>query len=174
MIKLIKKKVQSRVDQLIAWAERTTPDLVIGENYLSRWFIAKNIREIDAKHHIPSRAETYINNWSNIYLHKISGSDDDRALHDHPWLNISIILRGSYIEIYHDKEVIRTAGSIVFRRGNTAHRLAVNGGTVWSLFITGPKYREWGFRCSAGWKHWKKFTEYETTGDSTKTGPGCG
>ena len=40
---------------------------VIGKNYLSRWHI------------IPR------NRYFNIYLHKFVGSDDDRALHDHPW-----------------------------------------------------------------------------------------
>ena len=29
---------------------------------------------------------------------------------------------------------------------------------LWSLFITGPVIREWGFHCPNGWRHWKQFT----------------
>ena len=35
----------------------------------------------------------------NLYLHEFSRSDDDRALHDHPWLfNLSVLLSGTYVE----------------------------------------------------------------------------
>jgi hypothetical protein len=57
------------------------PDFVIGRAgrpYLRRWWV------------IPR------NRWFNIYLQEILQDDDDRALHDHPWVNCSIILRGSY------------------------------------------------------------------------------
>ena len=33
---------------------------------------------------------------ANIYLHTIWCSDDDRALHDHPWPRCSIIVDGGY------------------------------------------------------------------------------
>lgn len=60
------------------------PDFVVGEPenpYLLRWYI------------IPK------NRFFNIYLHKFCRSDDDRALHNHPWAwNLSIIIKGSYIE----------------------------------------------------------------------------
>lgn len=39
----------------------------------------------------------------------------------------------------------------------------------WTLFITGPKIREWGFHCPQGWTHWKFFTN--STGEAV--GKGC-
>jgi hypothetical protein len=33
-------------------------------------------------------------------VHNIKRSDYDRALHDHPWWNISIVLRGGYWEVF--------------------------------------------------------------------------
>lgn len=39
------------------------------------------------------------NRFLKIYLHKFMRSDEDRALHDHPWSFLSIILRGGYFEI---------------------------------------------------------------------------
>jgi hypothetical protein len=132
------------------------PDFVIGPHstpYMLRWWV------------IPR------NRWFNIYLHKILKSDDDRALHDHPWINVSILLRGSYREITPRGEFVRKAGSFVFRRAKSLHRLVVDEGThVWSLFITGPVIREWGFECPKGWRPWREFVDAR---DSGQIGRGC-
>lgn len=122
------------------------------------------------------------NRWfSNIYLHRILRSDDDRALHDHPWWNISIVLRGGYWEykpfiIMGRKTVLpiwRGAGAIVFRRPAAAHRLEIDPsvGPTWTLFITGPKVREWGFLCPKGWRH---HDEFAAAGSPGQIGQGCG
>lgn len=42
----------------------------------------------------------------------------------------------------------------------------------WTLFVTGPRVRAWGFRCpNRGWVHWKRFTAPDDPG---AIGPGCG
>lgn len=136
------------------------PDFVIGDNYLRRWFC------------IPR------NRWFNVYLHMIKRSDDDRALHDHPWLNCSIVLAGGYFEhtiAYGGVEsrTWRGRGSVTFRRAKAAHRLEVDKSRepfALSLFITGPRIRQWGFHCPKGWRHWQEFT---APGDSSKVGMGC-
>jgi hypothetical protein len=177
----------------IIMALSRTPDFVIGnpaEPYLKRWYI------------IPR------NRYFNIYLHQILRSDDDRALHDHPWWNVSFILKGGYWE--HCRMVSpfdggydvirkwRAPGSIVCRRATAAHRLelfiedrtysirrdpdgmmrahhAKHPRPCWSLFITGPKVREWGFLCPKGWRHWREFIGLPS-GEATgaERGPGCG
>lgn len=142
------------------------PDFCIGgreDPYLRRWWL------------IPR------NSFFNIYLHQILRDDDDRALHDHPWVNISVLLSGGYWEIIPNKLIWRKAGSIVFRRAKQAHRLQLernfdSSGRVtgvkpaWSLFLTGPRIREWGFHCPKGWVHWKDFTAGP---DSSLVGKGC-
>lgn len=41
----------------------------------------------------------------------------------------------------------------------------------WTLFITGPRVREWGFHCpDRGWVHWKQFTAADDPG---AIGRGC-
>ena len=158
--KLILAALQRRAD----WIMQRPPDFVIGnaaDPYLIRWWV------------IPR------NRWFNIYLHEVRRSDDDRALHDHPWLNASIIVRGGYHEqtiatggIRH--RALRVAGSMVFRRARAAHRLEVDPslGTTISLFITGPIVRHWGFHCpDAGWRHWEDFTGPAAKG---QVGRGCG
>ena len=130
------------------------PDFIIGDNYLRRWWI------------IPR------NEYSNVYLHEILQSDDDRALHDHPWASTSFIIYGSYIEHLPDGvQHVRKAGDVIHREANQLHRLEIpeNGRAV-SLFITGPKIREWGFQCPNGWVHWSDFVG-EDTG---QIGRGCG
>lgn len=125
------------------------PHVTIGINYLERW------------HLIPR------NRFLNIYLHKFSGSDDDRALHDHPWPSVSFLLKGELREFYRVGErgkfklnANRTIKRFrpVFRSARHAHRLDLIGDTAWTLFITGPKLREWGFLCPNGWKHWTKMS----------------
>jgi hypothetical protein len=129
------------------------PDFIIGDNYLRRWWI------------IPR------NEGCNVYLHEILHSDDDRALHDHPWDNTSMLLDGSYIEHTPEGSFVREAGSIVTRPATALHRLEVpDGGRAVSLFITGPKVREWGFDCPKGWRHW---TEFVDSRDSGQIGRGC-
>lgn len=159
-----------------------SPDFYIGgaeQPYIRRWYV------------IPR------NRWFNIYLHNMLRDDDDRALHDHPWLNMSIILRGGYIEHVperpnwypnYSKAVIqkyRSPGDIIFRKPTSAHRLElfndqpwphwrrgmpIKKKPSWSLFITGPRVREWGFLCPQGWVHYKRFVDPTDTG---KTGKGC-
>lgn len=131
------------------------PDVVIGQDYLFRWYL------------LPK------NDYFNIYLHCFGRSDDDRALHDHPWNSVSILLKGSYVEHFKDRYWIRRPGQIFGRRATTAHRIELITPTVWSLFITTKKVREWGFHCPKGWVHWKDFTNFSEDGDSTSIGRGC-
>ncbi|HXG70575.1 MAG TPA: hypothetical protein VNJ04_08195 [Gemmatimonadaceae bacterium] len=136
------------------------PDFVIGgsEPYLKRWWVIPRNRRF------------------NVYLHEILRDDDDRALHDHPWWNVSVILRGGYVEVMPDGRRTRRVGQVVFRRAEAAHRLVltrdVSGRAVpcWSLFITGPRVRDWGFWCPKGWRPWREFVN---TRDHGSVGRGC-
>jgi len=149
------------------WFERISqqrePDFYIGgkeKPYCRRWWV------------IPR------NRWFNIYLHNFMRSDEDRALHDHPWLNFSYILEGSYFEWTIKaggvrKRVEYKKGDWQFRSARLAHRLEiVPGETSWSLFITGPVMRTWGFHCenSVGWRPWKEFVDSTDLGG---IGKGC-
>ena len=125
------------------------PHKVIGpaqNPYMHRWFVFK------------------VGNLPRVYIHKFLRSDDDRALHDHPWWFVSIILRGAYVEVTENdrhKTVIQYRGSlfslpirvwprrtIAYRPATFRHRIMlINNQPVWTLFITGPVIRPWGFWC---------------------------
>lgn len=151
--RLIKKFVKNKI--------LTKPDLTIGsenEPYMLRWWL------------IPR------NRYFNIYLHRILRSDDDRALHDHPWVSLSLILEGEVWEVLPiaPNEIsgrLLKAGDIVTRTATSAHRLELlNGAPCMTLFMTGPRVREWGFHCPKGWRHWREFTDPSNPG---KIGRGC-
>lgn len=149
------------------------PDFIVGADaeggpYLRRWWL------------IPR------NRLFNIYLHHFLRDDDDRALHDHPWAWCSILLRGSYLEHTIDaggvhKRTLRTAGSIKCSLPRRAHRIELihewSGGRItslaspcWTIFITGPVVRKWGFHCAKGWVPWQAFT---AEGKPGEIGRGC-
>lgn len=121
-------------------------------------------------------------NWAfNIYFHTILRSDDDTALHDHPWFNFSIVLEGGYFE--HTilaggvhRKVWYGPGSVRFRPwGSFAHRLELAKDLAMSrqygvgqasgeilkaeftelpaktIFVTGPTLRRWGFHHPERW-----------------------
>lgn len=176
--------------KLAVWAQeraQTPPDFIIGAQspggaYMHRWYI------------IPR------NRWFNIYLHRFLRSDEDEALHDHPWANCSILLWGAYIE--HtiaaggcNVRKLYPAGTIKLRlSGKLAHRVELLngkvlkphppgqgflGGGVWqdypreclTIFITGPMYREWGFHCPNGWRKFSDFAALKA--GTSDRGKGC-
>lgn len=109
--------------------------------------------------------------WSNVYLHWFHRDDDDRALHDHPWANTSVVLDGRYVEHTPEGRFLREAGSVVTRQATDAHRLEILPGEhAISLFMTGPIIRDWGFHCPHGWRPWKEFVDSR---DSGQIGRGC-
>lgn len=128
------------------------PDIRIGPGYMDRWWV------------IPR------NRFFNIYLHKIMRDDDDRALHDHPWWSCSFLLKGELKEIHFNGVRLVPRFLPVVRAAKFAHRLEVVKGPVWTIFITGPVTRGWGFHCPQGWKYWKDYT----TPDGVGVGVGCG
>lgn len=139
------------------------PHQVIGGQerpYLKRWYIQ---RTDDAM---------------NVYLHQFLRDDDDRALHDHPWESLSIMLRGRLREVTRSGGLTEIhAGDIVYRAADHRHRIELfDGEPAWTLLITGPRVRSWGFWCpqSGGGErfvHWKRFVDPKDPG---AIGPGCG
>ncbi len=114
----------------------------------------------------------------NAYLHEFCRDDEDRSLHDHPWVNVSCLLAGCYVE--HTiaaggvhKRKIYVAGDLKFRMPWSAHRielmrlpaepmLSVNEfgkRSSWSLFITLWRMHHWGFHCPTEFRTNEEFAE---------------
>lgn len=196
---LIRKALLAKANAIMA---SRAPDFIIrpaGRDQTLRW------------HVIPR------NRWFNIYVHKWIESDDDRALHDHPYHNASILLSGEYREwIFIPREITlnweiknlvaysgqgngqnfailhRREGHFYIRKAIIPHRVELLKGepiidtknvykdgdihfifpkkTVITLFITGRRFRDWGFHCPKGWVHEDEFRDGR---DKGKTGKGC-
>lgn len=165
---------------LIFRAMSRPPDFIIGgadNPYMLRWYLTPwsggRRGKIGA---YLTRWQRFLRALPGAYVHMIVRSDDDRALHDHPWGNCSILLRGSYVEhaILAGGVNVKTrisAGDVVFRPAEAAHRLEIDRGPCWSLFLFWRRRREWGFHCPDGWVHWEQFTN-PVDGGAT-IGRGC-
>lgn len=173
------------------------PDFEVVRNdrdvYLRRWWVVPR------------------NNWFNIYLHNML-RDDDNILHDHMYASVSLVLTDGLNEVYCEHPAwdalrrvprsdgsegpieLRTAtriirgGDLVWRSSKMAHQLIVNNkgpdgaGTAWTLFITGPRVKQWGFWCPKGFRHWKDYVAVTQdpsvrgngSGNTSGKGVGCG
>ena len=86
-----------------------------------------------------------------------------------------ILLRGGYVETTPRGAFTRRPGSVVFRFAKALHSLAPLGGGCWSLFITGPRFRVWGFACPKGWVPFDVFKSYDAKKSGEVVGRGgCG
>lgn len=129
--------------------------------YLHRWYVLRTARV-------------------GIFIHKFVRSDEDRALHDHPWSFIVIPLWGGYIEHSDRPPTIdeewdalleqrpaprvplqRRVWPIIstrYRGTDYRHRVElINDRPSWSLFIRFRKIREWGFWPREGFVLWNKW-----------------
>lgn len=165
------RTLEGRVQKIM---DSRQPDFVIGDRsdpYLRRWWAIRR------------------NSIFNIYIHEFMQSDIDRALHDHPFASLSIAIRGEMREVYLKRyrdpefdlpfrrawshiETVRNVrpGEIIYRQAAFAHRMVVPEPGAVTIFITGPRIREWGFRCPNGWVPWRQFVDAR---DSGKVGRGC-
>lgn len=90
--------------------------------------------------------------WKCLRVHHILRSDGDRHFHDHPMDFKSLVLWGGYVE--HTPNApprVCRPGSIVRRRAEDLHYLKLLGKSAWTILVTGPFRREWGFQTEDGW-----------------------
>lgn len=97
----------------------------------------------------------------NLFLHKfLKGDPDD--VHDHPWPYVTLILRGGYWEWVpvfntlgekiNEIRTWRAPGHWRFCSARSYHRIELEPGvTAWTLFVPGPKQRDWGFLVRNRW-----------------------
>jgi hypothetical protein len=103
----------------------------------------------------------------NMFVHKFLKSDPD-DVHDHPWPYATLILKGGYWEwIPQFNSTGQKIGEIRYWRGAghfrtssaaSYHRIELDPNvTAWTLFMPGPKQREWGFLVRNQWIQWEQY-----------------
>lgn len=160
---MAESRLKRWIDKVLCKELITGPD---GEdNYLHRWWLMSLPRE------------------QRVYLHRFIGSDWTPVLHDHPKWFISIGLIGGYVEettaeprpsgpinsigtslwLRNDgfkrlKRIRWVAPWVRFFPSSHIHRLRCNRKRVcWTIIITGPLEREWGFWPDGKWVPWKEY-----------------
>lgn len=106
--------------------------------------------------------------WGTLRVHNILKSDEGRDFHDHPFHFASLILRGGYVEHvpgcdgFNCGDNPRTwcrrysAPAIVRRKATDLHRLELSG-PAWTVVISSPYIRRWGFLTRAGWVDYQQY-----------------
>lgn len=120
----------------------------------------------------------YMHRWiiqtpfGTLRVHHILRSDEARAMHDHPWDFWTLLVSGGYYEVTPHPQGLEVRGlhtdeskpvevtrwwprwSLRHVRAEQLHRLILVE-PVWTVVVSGPKRRAWGFMTSAGWLHWR-------------------
>ena len=91
---------------------------------------------------------------ANVRYHHIIRPDVG-DLHDHPWDYVTRLLDGCYREVTRYGAELYRAPCTLMRRAEHAHRLELPEGPCWTLIITGPARRGWGFWTDSGWQPWR-------------------
>ncbi len=122
--------------------------------------LVKEIKSKSGELHF-KRWEILSTKWFNIYIHAIYKADEEEHLHDHPWDYTSIVLHGTFVEKQRANLIGEIAaytynhlhfGSIIKRKATTFHKiLKLESDVIYTLFITSPKYRVWGYDVDNNW-----------------------
>lgn len=121
--------------------------------------------------------------------HFLPDRQDADLPHDHPWPFLTFIVRGGYDDIvrcacqrmpsYIADEIERTgeywcpacgglglvvgerlsAPCVRLRRATHAHQTRTDHRGAWTLVVTGPRLREWGFWRDGRWWVWTEFEQ---------------
>jgi hypothetical protein len=110
--------------------------------------------------------------WFNVYLHQLSAPNWHPECHDHPWGFIAILLRRGYLEQVGTKKYKRRPGSILFRPATFKHNVITPYGESWSLILTTPKSRDWGFAPCDRLVLTRPYQEYIGQNELERTGAG--
>ncbi len=124
--------------KLFSWSWKIIPDRTDpAEKYLTRWYLIGG-----AKHR-----------WFTAALHEFHRSDPT-DLHSHPFAYLSIVLKGGYWEhLKSGSKKWRGWGHISFHLPSYLHRIELNPEKprVYTLFLMGPRWRDWGFVRHGHW-----------------------
>lgn len=120
------------------------------------FFLVKEIRSKTGELHF-RRWRIIETSRFSVYIHGIYKADEDKHMHDHPWDYTRIILSGFYDECFineagRQESTVTTPWKIIKRKAEMLHTIReLYTKRVFTLFITGRKRREWGYRVDNQW-----------------------
>lgn len=97
-----------------------------------------------------------------IRLHHWVGSDDERALHNHPYWFITFVIKGAYEDVTESGSELLKAFTIRFRKASHTHTVRLKTKDCWTLLISGPPIHQWGFFTKN--RFWKSASYFDKFG----------
>jgi hypothetical protein len=85
-------------------------------------------------------------------------SSDRSDMHDHPWDYVTTLLSGAYVEHTPLGATWYQAPCTLVRPAEWVHRLELAESPCWTLMMTGPMRRAWGFHTSEGFVPWRSYS----------------
>lgn len=105
-----------------------------------------------------------LNRWTllntrgwKVMVHHFLPNTEDRPLHDHPWSFFTFVLWGSYEDIGYSTEEVVQAPTVRYRPAMHLHRTRTGKHGAWTLVISTPKSRDWGFFHNGRWWPFKTY-----------------
>lgn len=107
--------------------------------------------------------------WVSVFVHRMQVPDPGSDLHDHPWAFGSLILAGGYDEVTasirdakHGQKIRRRARwTWALTRIDECHTIvSLARSPTWTLVVTGPTRRRWGFYVDGAWQDWEHEYDY--------------
>lgn len=97
----------------------------------------------------------------SLRVHHWLASDDQRYAHDHPWWFVTLCLAGGYWDLGERGTYRARRGSVRYFGSSHRHMVKVDPGGCWTLLLTGPERRVWGFWVNGRfWRRNKYFFKY--------------
>jgi hypothetical protein len=144
--------------------------------FIRRFFLIREIISGEGKVHF-RRYRILETPWFSLYIHNILESDLDLHMHDHPWDFVSVMLSGGYLEYTEKNPEGNYFLPIDFNTwdipslyinahvAEDLHKIKlIDGKPVWSIFLCGPRRREFGYGVNGKWIHNKEYREFKNTG----------
>lgn len=150
----------------------------IKRNGTGHYVRPKRWGRIDITKTVDGEEVLYLRRWYlwrckafSVRLHHIVMEDVDRWPHDHPWNFVALVLRGGYVERWGPAGMCvpcltKRVRFVNAHRATDVHRIVrfTRGHKgAWTLFITGPELRTWGFQTDEGWLAWDVALEQGVT-----------
>jgi hypothetical protein len=139
--------------------------------FIRKFFLTREIVSREGKVHF-RRYRLLETPWFSVYIHNICESDLDLHMHDHPWDFTTILIKGGYKEYTKDHPVgwyylpigrrtYDTPGMyMIHHRAEDMHKIQLlDNKPAWSLFLCGPRRREFGYDVDGKWVHNKTYRE---------------
>lgn len=104
-----------------------------------------------------------------VFLHRTFRADPGRDVHNHPWPWAgTFVLWGGYVQLikerlptgYYSERFVRVDRWTWHRDGfypNQYHRIVSVKPNTWTLFVTGPRLRDWGFLVRGAHIRWRPY-----------------